>query len=97
MFSAVAKGRLWCSGQRQGQTTWPRNLRDHRTEGGRRRRRSVSMTGATVLLGGNALVFIEQMLRPARPSINCPGGHALSVCLWRQCQRREILFDEGNS
>ena len=55
------------------------------------------MTGATVLLGGNALVFIEQMLRPARPPINCPGVHALSVCLWRQCQRREILFDEGNS
>jgi hypothetical protein len=55
------------------------------------------MTGATVLLGGNVLVFIEQMLRPARPPINCPGVHALSVCLWRQCQRREILFDEGNS
>jgi hypothetical protein len=39
------------------------------------------MTGATVLLGRNALVFIEQMLRPARPSINCPGVHAERMSL----------------
>jgi len=30
------------------------------------------MTGAAVLLGCNVLVFIEQMLRSARPSINQP-------------------------
>jgi hypothetical protein len=28
------------------------------------------MTGATILLGRNVLVFIEQMLRPGLPSIN---------------------------
>jgi hypothetical protein len=50
------------------------------------------MTGATVLLGGNALVFIEQMLRRARPSINCPGVHTLNVCLLRQCQRRATFI-----
>jgi hypothetical protein len=30
------------------------------------------MTGATVLPGRNALAFIGQMLRPARPAINAP-------------------------
>jgi hypothetical protein len=46
------------------------------------------MTGATVLLGRNALAFIELMLRSARQSINCPGVHTLTVCFLRQCQRR---------
>jgi hypothetical protein len=50
------------------------------------------MTGATVLLGRNALVFIEQMLRPARPSINCPSVHTLNVYLLRQCQWRATFI-----
>jgi hypothetical protein len=52
------------------------------------------MTGATVLLGRNALVFIEQMLRPARPSINCPGVHWLSYVFGVSASGGQMLFDE---
>jgi hypothetical protein len=46
------------------------------------------MTGATLVLGGNALVFIEQMYgQRARQSITGT-VHTLGVCLWRQYQRR---------
>jgi hypothetical protein len=40
------------------------------------------MTGATVLPGRDGLVFIEQMLRRALPSINCLGRRYRQTIAW---------------
>ena len=54
------------------------------------------MTGATVLLGRNALVSIEQMLRPARSSINCPGVRTPNIPAYPLTGRNAACSVGGN-